>query len=63
VTCPTCRATFTRDDQAARAPFCSERCRMVDLGRWLGETYRVADEEEGSAAARLGPREDEKPEA
>lgn len=22
-------------------PFCSERCRLVDLGRWLGETYRV----------------------
>ena len=22
-------------------PFCSRRCRMVDLGRWLGEEYRV----------------------
>lgn len=22
-------------------PFCSKRCRMVDLGRWLGEDYRV----------------------
>ena len=22
-------------------PFCSERCRRIDLGRWLGETYRI----------------------
>jgi endogenous inhibitor of DNA gyrase (YacG/DUF329 family) len=22
-------------------PFCGERCRGIDLGRWLGETYRV----------------------
>jgi len=25
-------------------PFCSERCKMADLGRWLREEYRVADE-------------------
>jgi hypothetical protein len=25
-------------------PFCSERCHLVDLGRWLGEEYRVAGE-------------------
>ncbi len=23
-------------------PFCSQRCRMADLGRWLSEDYRVA---------------------
>ena len=22
-------------------PFCSERCKWVDLGRWLGEAYRI----------------------
>jgi endogenous inhibitor of DNA gyrase (YacG/DUF329 family) len=22
-------------------PFCSSKCKLVDLGRWLGETYRV----------------------
>lgn len=26
-------------------PFCSERCSLVDLGRWLGEGYRVPTEE------------------
>jgi hypothetical protein len=25
-------------------PFCSERCQMADLGRWLREEYRVPDE-------------------
>jgi uncharacterized protein len=24
-------------------PFCSERCRLADLGRWLSEDYRVPD--------------------
>jgi endogenous inhibitor of DNA gyrase (YacG/DUF329 family) len=22
-------------------PFCSSRCKTIDLGRWLGETYRI----------------------
>jgi endogenous inhibitor of DNA gyrase (YacG/DUF329 family) len=25
-------------------PFCSERCKLADLGRWLSEDYRVAAE-------------------
>ena len=40
------------------SPFCSERCRLIDLGRWLGERYRVAsplqsgaDHDEPDAAA------------
>jgi endogenous inhibitor of DNA gyrase (YacG/DUF329 family) len=26
-------------DQTPTAPFCSDRCRLVDLGRWLDEAY------------------------
>ena len=26
-------------------PFCSKRCRIIDLGRWLGEDYKVASRE------------------
>jgi hypothetical protein len=26
-------------------PFCSARCRLVDLGRWLGEGYRIESDE------------------
>jgi endogenous inhibitor of DNA gyrase (YacG/DUF329 family) len=31
----------------AFAPFCSERCKLVDLGRWLGEGYRIPAEGSG----------------
>jgi endogenous inhibitor of DNA gyrase (YacG/DUF329 family) len=36
--CPVCHREFDREKSTA-APFCSERCRTIDLGRWLGETY------------------------
>jgi endogenous inhibitor of DNA gyrase (YacG/DUF329 family) len=26
-------------------PFCSPRCQTIDLGRWLGESYRIPAEE------------------
>jgi len=44
-------------------PFCSDRCRLVDLGKWLGEEYRVpgpraGDGDEGERASPSG-EEDE----
>ena len=41
--CPICRAAVAERGENAAFPFCSERCRLVDLGRWLGEEYRVPD--------------------
>jgi endogenous inhibitor of DNA gyrase (YacG/DUF329 family) len=38
--CPTCKREFKPEDSPAR-PFCSERCRLIDLGRWLDEGYSV----------------------
>jgi len=35
--CPICRRPMV----AAFRPFCSDRCRQVDLGRWLTEAYVV----------------------
>lgn len=40
VTCPTCRTVAAWDDNPFR-PFCSERCRLQDLGCWLREEYAV----------------------
>ncbi|MBN8708724.1 MAG: hypothetical protein BGO12_14040 [Verrucomicrobia bacterium 61-8] len=40
-TCPTCGKKGPWFNQPY-APFCSERCKLVDLGRWLGEEYRIA---------------------
>lgn len=40
ISCPTCEKVFDAQD-VRTAPFCSERCQQVDLGRWLGEQYSV----------------------
>lgn len=34
--CPTCSRRF-EEGQSSSLPFCCERCRLVDLGRWLDE--------------------------
>ena len=30
-------------------PFCSAKCKLIDLGRWLGEEYRLPDADEPTA--------------
>ncbi len=40
VKCPNCDKKFTYYDSNFR-PFCSERCKMIDLGQWLTESYAV----------------------
>lgn len=32
-------------------PFCSQRCQQIDLGRWLGETYRIAADQDPASAS------------
>ena len=40
--CPNCRgASAPRAGGNTFAPFCGERCKLIDLGKWLGEEYRV----------------------
>jgi endogenous inhibitor of DNA gyrase (YacG/DUF329 family) len=39
-------------------PFCSQRCRLIDLGRWLGGDYRITPETEGEAPARFDDERD-----
>lgn len=45
-TCPTCKQPSQKDGNKL-FPFCSERCSMVDLGRWLNEDYRIPAEPVG----------------
>jgi len=42
-TCPMCRKETSWDGNAFR-PFCSERCRLIDLGKWASEDYRIPGE-------------------
>ena len=39
--CPICR-TPTDSEPHADFPFCSERCRLIDLGSWSSEKYRIS---------------------
>ena len=37
--CPTCSTLVLRDDP--NMPFCSDRCRIIDLGKWASGAYRI----------------------
>ena len=53
VRCPICDRVMDGGSQAEWPdfPFCSPRCRTIDLGRWLGEAYRI----------KAAPEEDAEP--
>jgi len=43
VTCPQCNKLSEYSPQNAYRPFCSERCKLVDLGQWASENYRIPE--------------------
>lgn len=43
--CPTCGRSF--ESQTDAMPFCSHRCRLIDLGRWLDEEIGLPAESNG----------------
>lgn len=54
--CPECSRPSARETY----PFCSARCKDIDLNRWLSGTYVIStrDDDEDPAAAPADPRED-----
>ncbi|MBA2690172.1 MAG: DNA gyrase inhibitor YacG [Burkholderiales bacterium] len=50
VSCPQCGKPAIFAPENRFRPFCSERCKMIDLGHWAAESYRVpvASEPDGS---------------
>jgi endogenous inhibitor of DNA gyrase (YacG/DUF329 family) len=48
--CPSCEKPVAARAVNPEFPFCSDRCKLLDLGKWLGEAYRIpaqrADEED-----------------
>ena len=40
--CPLCRKAPSSTDPKIK-PFCCERCKTIDLGNWLSESYRVPE--------------------
>ena len=49
VNCPRCSNPVSWISENRFKPFCSERCKMVDLGAWANEQYRVAAVEQDDA--------------
>lgn len=46
VKCPTCGARVKWTAGNEYRPFCSERCRLIDLGAWVSEQHRIPGREE-----------------
>lgn len=41
VLCPTCKKNVEWSDQNPFRPFCSERCKLIDLGAWADGSYTI----------------------
>lgn len=51
-TCPSCNNPLKEEAAAQFFPFCSQRCRTIDLGKWLDERYTLPAE--GNAEDAMG---------
>ncbi len=63
IRCPICRKLTTWQENPWR-PFCSERCKLIDLGKWASEEYRVAgkkeeEEDEGGQTEDVKKKDEE----
>lgn len=56
-TCPTCGKSFAPATSPA-SPFCCDRCRQIDLGRWLGENYAFPSSRFREDEEEPGPEEE-----
>lgn len=53
VICPICKSHTPFEGNPLR-PFCSKRCKMIDLGAWANEDYRVESKEEKPSTTEPG---------
>jgi endogenous inhibitor of DNA gyrase (YacG/DUF329 family) len=44
ISCPTCKKKGTWTQDNTFRPFCSERCKLIDLGQWAEEEHRIPGE-------------------
>ncbi len=45
VNCPRCGKSVLWDEDNRYRPFCSERCKLIDLGQWAAESYRIPEQQ------------------
>jgi uncharacterized protein len=53
--CPICRKKTAWENNPFR-PFCSERCRLIDLGKWASDEYRIPGEKKDLLAGDEGEK-------
>jgi endogenous inhibitor of DNA gyrase (YacG/DUF329 family) len=41
VKCPTCEKDVEWNNEALNRPFCSDRCKLIDLGQWAAEEHAI----------------------
>ena len=46
VACPRCRKLVPWSTDNPYRPFCSQRCKLIDLGQWADEAYRIPVEDD-----------------
>ena len=51
--CPVCEKPVAWKDNPFR-PFCSERCKLIDFGHWVDESYTVPAEDDHPLSEELG---------
>ena len=49
--CPTCKKTIEYSTKNNFRPFCSERCKLIDLGEWANETNSIPGNAPGETTA------------
>ena len=54
VNCPTCGAAVQWQPSNKFKPFCSERCKLIDLGEWASEGYKIPSETKNMEEATHG---------
>ena len=45
ILCPTCKKNIEYNKNNLFRPFCSEKCRLIDLGAWASEQYQISGKE------------------
>lgn len=57
--CPTCKQKTVYDKNNPFRPFCSERCKLIDLGQWASEEYKIPSNEQVDHQGIIEPEQDD----
>ena len=60
--CPICRTPVKEPESTGQPtpfPFCSERCKLIDLGRWLDGKYQIPVDDPESADSEMDRKDED----